>query len=260
MLAAHSQITSFPESHFLLVTSRSRHGRWLRKLGLVSPEMRWRLRAFLTETGHRELMPRMEYRLHRFTATFISILDRLAQMQGKPIWLEKTPGHLYYIDDFTQASPDARFIHLIRNGADVVASLYTVTHQYPEMWGGCYTMEQCINFWNKAVAISANYCTQPNHLWVCYEDLITKPALTLANICSFIGIALEASMIDQYTHQAKQLILPEEPWKAGAGQKIRQQRPDKFQQTFTQAQQAQILAQLQGNGVTAFRQHQLRQS
>lgn len=248
MLATHSQLASFPESHFLLVTSRTRRGRWLRKLGLVSPEMRRRLQQFLTEVGHPELMPRVAYRLTPFVATFAGILDRLANVQGKAGWLEKTPGHLYYIDDFTCACPDARFIHLIRNGADVVASLYTVSNQYPAVWGGPYTIAQCIDLWNKSMALSAHYCTRPNHLWVSYEKLVAEPALTLADICTFMGIALEAAMLDQYTHQANKLILAHETWKEEAGQALRRNRSARFQQIFTQAQQTQILAQLQGNG------------
>ena len=142
MLATHSQIASFPESHLLLVSSRTRRGRWLRKAGIVPPDMRHRLQQFLQEVGHPELMPRRIYRLQPFITTFVGILDRLASFQGKTGWLEKTPGHLYYIDDFARACPDARFIHLVRNGADVVASLYEVTQHYPEVWGSrvsCFT-------------------------------------------------------------------------------------------------------------------------
>ena len=260
MLATHSQIASFPESHFLLVTSRTRRGRWLRKLGLVSPEMHQRLQQFLSEAGHPELQPRVTYRLQPFIVTFAGILEQLAKLQGKPGWLEKTPGHLYYIDDFTRALPDARFIHLVRSGADVVASLYAVTNQYPEQWGGRYTIEHCVQRWNEAVAISAHYCTQPNHLWVSYEALVAEPAFTLTTVCTFIGISLEAAMLDQYTQQADKLILTHEVWKNAAGQTLRRNRPPKFQQLFTQPQQAQILAQLQVGGASAFRQHHSRQS
>lgn len=259
MLATHSQIASFPESHFLLVTSRTRRGRWLRKVGLVSPEMRHRFRQFLQEVGHPELMPQKTYRLQPFITTFIGILDRLASFQNKTGWLEKTPGHLYYIDHFAHASPDAQFIHLVRNGADVVASLYDVTHQYPEVWGGSYSIEQCIALWNNAVAISARYCTRPNHLWVSYEELITEPALTLASICAFLGIALESPMIDQYTQQAQKLILAYEPWKAEVVQAIRLHSSAKFQQRFSQTQQTQILAQLRGHGASTFIHCQARQ-
>lgn len=67
LLAAHSQIASFPESHLLLAGGGTR----------------W----------------------------------------GQTIWLEKTPLHLLYIKQFEQFIPGVKFIHLLRNGADVVASL-----------------------------------------------------------------------------------------------------------------------------------------
>lgn len=85
MLAAHSTITSFPESHLLLVTSRSRRGRWLRKLGLVALEMRQRLHQFLHEIGHPELLPPMTYRLQAFIRQFAQMLEQLTVAQEKTI-------------------------------------------------------------------------------------------------------------------------------------------------------------------------------
>ncbi len=244
MVATHSQIASFPESHFLLATSRTWRGRLLHKAGLVSPEMRRRLRQFLTEIGHPELMPTTAYRLRPFIKTFAALLDQLALAQGKTRWLEKTPGHLYYIHDFEQALPDARFIHLIRNGADVVASLYEVTNRYPKQWGRGYTIEQCVANWNHSVALSLYHCAKPNHLCVTYEQLVADPAATLGTICQFIDVPWEAAMLDHYAQSADSLILTHEAWKKKTKQQITHEKLYKFHQIFTQAQQAEVLVKL----------------
>lgn len=244
MLATHSEIASFPESHVLLVTSRTRRGRWLRKLGLVSPEMRQRLRQFLNEVGHPELMPPVSCRLRPFIQQFVHILDQLTVMQDKSIWIEKTPGHLYYIADFTAAVPDARFIHLLRNGADVVASLYEVTNQHPEQWGQGYTIEQCVEMWNRAVHLSLGYAGNINHHIVHYEQLLAQPEGTLGNLCHFIGVPFETTMRDAHHTVAQQLITAHESWKSGALTPLQMTDHGKFTRLFTQAQQRAIAAQL----------------
>ncbi len=244
MLAAHSRIASFPESHFLLVTSRTRRGRWMRKLGLVSPEMRQRLQQFLTDVGRSDLMPVATYRLRPFIQNFADILDHLTAAEGKSIWLEKTPGHLYYIDDFARVLSEARFIHLIRNGADVVASLYEVTNQHPEQWGEGYTVDQCVRTWQGAVALSKQYYTLPNHLWVAYEELVAAPVEVLQRICDFIGIAWEAEMIGRHAERANGLILAHESWKSAVYQTVSSAPRRKFTTCFTPHQQAAILEQL----------------
>lgn len=244
MLATHSEIASFPESHVLLVTSRTRRGRWLRRLGLVSPEMRQRLRQFLNEVGHPELMPPVSCRLRPFIQQFSHILDQLTVMQDKSIWIEKTPGHLYYIADFANAIPDARFIHLLRNGADVVASLYEVTNQNPEQWGHGYTIEQCVEMWNRAVHLSMGYAGNPNHHIVHYEQLLAQPEITVGNLCHFIGVPFEMTMCNAHHIVAQRLIAAHENWKSDALTPLHTMEQGKFTQLFTQAQQQAIAAQL----------------
>jgi hypothetical protein len=96
----------------------------------------------------------------------VKLLDKLTLAQGKSVWLEKTPGHLYYIDDLERYIPEVKFIHLVRNGADVVASLYEVTNQYPQEWGGAYHIEQCIRTWNQAVKLTEEHLGKENHIGV----------------------------------------------------------------------------------------------
>lgn len=244
MLAAHSTIASFPESHLLLVTSRSRRGRWLRKSGLIAPEMRQRLQQFLHEVGHPEFMPPKTHQLHRFGQQFAQLLDQLTAVQGKSTWLEETPGHLHYIAVFASTIPDARFIHLSRNGTDVVASLYKVTNQYPEQWGHGYTIEQCIKTWNRAVCLSMAYVDSANHHIVRYEQLLAQPETTLMDLCNFIGVPFEGIMLNTHHTIAQQLITDDERWKYDALTPRHSMAQRKFTRLFTTEQQNRIAAQL----------------
>lgn len=247
LLAAHPQIASFPESHFLLGTSRTRRGRWMRKLRLVSPEMRIDLTKFLSHVRCPEaklLFPRHMILLGSFTKQFVILLDRLTLAQGKNIWIEKTPGHLYYIDDLERYIPSAKFIHLIRNGVDVVASLYEVTNQYPNNWGGKYGIDECIHTWNHCIQLSLQHLTKQNHMVIDYEQLIAEPENSLRILCKAIEIPFKDTMLTNYQDVTKDLIIKHEVWKNGAMREISSTSPTKFRLLFTPKQQNYIQSKL----------------
>ncbi|MBX3014596.1 MAG: sulfotransferase [Caldilineaceae bacterium] len=246
MLATHSQILSFPESHFLLVTSRSWLSRVLYKMGIVSPAQRTRLHQFLTEIGEPALyhhFPRYDRRISLYLTRFGATLDQLTLNQQKRVWLEKTPGHLYYIAQWERVIQDAKFIHLLRNGADTIASLYAVANCYPNAWGNHADLDQCIRTWQHCYALSQHYQAQPNHLLVHYEALVTEPEQSLQTICQFIGLPFEPRMIHERLQTAQHLITASEPWKQATA--LHNANGQKFYSVFTPAEQAYVLAQLQ---------------
>ena len=58
--------------------------------------------------------------MRRSTEDLISLFVSKA---GKPRWAEKTPAHVFHMDLIHEVFPRAQFIHMIRNGRDVVRSL-----------------------------------------------------------------------------------------------------------------------------------------
>lgn len=222
----------------------------MRKLRLVSPEMRLRLAQFLDEMGRPELLshiPQRDVRLKSFTSAFVKLLDRLTFGQGKNIWLEKTPGHLYYIDDFERYIPEAKFIHLVRNGADVVASLYEVTNQYPQEWGRAYDIEQCIRTWKQAVKLTEEQLGKTNHISVRYEQLVAHPEQILSELCDGIGVPFDTTMLSEYRSTAKRLIISHERWKEAVTSEIHNANKRKFLTIFTPEEQFYILERLRRN-------------
>src|SRR5687768_11829070 len=45
-----------------------------------------------------------------------------AELQGKPRWGDKTPGYVRRMSPIAKALPEARFVHLVRDGRDVLLS------------------------------------------------------------------------------------------------------------------------------------------
>jgi len=255
LLAAHSEIASFPESHFFRKLAPFERRYWLLKqFGVASRRARPQLEKFLCEVGEGQLcsqLPRGTMSMRRLTQSFIEILDLLTEQQGKSIWLEKTPGHLHHIDLIETLVPNAKFIHIIRNGADVVASLYEVTQKYPQLWGGQpLGIDRCIDEWMKDVKTSQRYLHQLNHIGVGYEDIVENPQQVLEHLCQSIGINYEPMMLQEYQTVSRKLVLKHESWKKAVEGQIQAAGPRKFDTLFNESQRSCILQKLSAVTIT----------
>ena len=109
---------------------------------------------------------------------------------GKRVLAEKTPKHLNHIGAIREAIPKAKFVLMVRDGRDVVASL---GHRY----GGQYAMG--LQRWIEETGIVANEIEVAGTLLQRYEDLITNPEGELQKICAFIGIPYQPEMLNYHS-------------------------------------------------------------
>lgn len=242
LLTAHPQIVSFPESHFFLKLTANR-SLWRRKLGSISPQLKPHLQSFFHELKHEEMqeyMPKFNLSLESHIGAFVKVLDILTAQEGRALWLEKTPRHLQHIECIERFLPDAKFIHIIRNGSDVVASLYEVTQKYPELWQGSRDIDTCISRWIGDVEISFNYLDSENHMLVRYEDLVEYTSPLLKQLCEFIGIDFVDVMLEKYGRAAKQISLSSEVWKDSVSDQIQNRNSEKFLKLFDSDQRRYI--------------------
>ena len=121
MLDAHPELTIPPETHFIpevirranhentrrrLIRSITKHPRW-GDFGLDEEELRARAKQVRPLTAGDAI--RCFYELY-------------AERQGKPRWGDKTPRYMRAMPRISRALPEARFVHLIRDGRDVALS------------------------------------------------------------------------------------------------------------------------------------------
>lgn len=244
IVAAHPAVASFPESHFF-AKLLLRRNRWERLLCLGSQEVNHCIDDFLLDVKRedlRALFPKRYGFTFQYASAFQKALDAIAG--NKTIWLEKTPRHLHYIHEIEKWIKGAKFIHITRSGQDVVASMYEVTHKYPDVWQGHRSIEQCVDRWSSDMAISKKYSRKSNHLIVSYENLINDSDSVLRALERFINIRFDASLMMHRASVAQKIILNNEVWKGLVDQPIQPRNARKFYEVFNQDEQKKVLDRL----------------
>ena len=95
-----------------------------------------------------------------------------------------------HFDRLLNIWPDARFIHIVRDGRDVARSCIGMGWA-GNVWVGVERWLEAECLWDKL----CHSIPQEQRIEVTYEDLISDPVKTLRSLCDFIGIAYESAML-----------------------------------------------------------------
>ncbi|MEA5509913.1 sulfotransferase [Crocosphaera sp. UHCC 0190] len=96
-----------------------------------------------------------------------------------------------HFDRLIKIWPDARFIHLIRDGRDVARSCIGMGWS-GNVWTGVERWLDAECLWNQL----KTQITPDRYIEVTYEDLITNPAQILTHICHFMGLEYDQAMLN----------------------------------------------------------------
>jgi len=221
MLNAHPEMFVYPETHwipkmyewfggaagptdcFVDIIQRTRHANG----EPTTPIDEGRLRASCG--GRAELTVR-------------EFCDGLGQMlaaeAGKRHWADKTPDYAYFMSSLQSIWPDCRFIHVVRNGADVVASMsrhvgYRALAASGELFWcpvsfdfepqpaerSDLPLERFVRLWHLRLARLRDEATRlarGTFVNIRYEDLVRDPAGTLCAISAFVDLEAPQPWID----------------------------------------------------------------
>lgn len=246
ILAAHSEVASFPESHFFNFYATEGWADWLGRLR--HRELRDEMALYFDQVGSEEwrrTFQKWHLRRGRYAELFVEALDDLAERRGASRWVEKTPSHLERIEIVERFVDDPAFLHVVRRGSDVVASLHEVTNENPEVWGGAKTVDECIDRWFRSIRITRRYADEPNHRVVPYADLTESPEATVRGVCDHLGLPFESEMLEDYSEQADDVTKDREDWKEKNKGPIEPRRGSRFERHFEEHERAYILERLE---------------
>jgi hypothetical protein len=103
------------------------------------------------------------------------------------LWVDQTPKNVLVAVRFLEALPEARFVHLIRDGRDVVASLAKrYAHETPGKSRATY-LEVGAMRWCYDVSRGLAARGRPGYLEIRYEDLTADPLASINRILSHLG-------------------------------------------------------------------------
>jgi hypothetical protein len=147
-----------------------------------------------------------------YVLQFARLMDRAARAHGADGWIEKTPDHLAYVDLLQELIPESRFLHVIRNGADVIASVLDAHLRFGERGSPFGSdLRYWALRWNRTIAVQLGYAGDERHLIVRHEDFVSAPDTTVRRILRFA--AVEIADRPRVVEPARIADLAAEPWK-----------------------------------------------
>lgn len=123
-----------------------------------------------------------------------------AATRGKVKWIEKTPFYALRIPDLLELFPNARVIHMCRDGRDVAASLFRSKH-------GPKNAYMAARYWQTTVlaARQARTLVDPSDFHeLRYEDLLGDPVGTFSNLLKFLR--MDPSLVEAWQKDADSLL------------------------------------------------------
>jgi hypothetical protein len=137
-----------------------------------------------------------------------AVFSAYAARDGKAMYGDKTPGSVTQIELLAELFPEAKFVHIIRDGRAVALSYL----ERPE-WGPA-TMAEAANHWKNRVkrgrtagkAIGAG-----RYMEVRYEDVVADPETVARSVCEFLGLQFEEGMLSYHENSEEFIASTKDP-------------------------------------------------
>jgi hypothetical protein len=126
---------------------------------------------------------------------------------GKPRWGDKTPFYVRRMAMIQEIVPEARFVHIIRDGRAVTLSI-------KDLWFGPNSIDEAAEFWTARIGEGREQAPGLKHyMEVRYEDIVVDPEPNLRRICDFLGLEWTDRVLNYHQHVDERIALeipPEE--------------------------------------------------
>ena len=129
-----------------------------------------------------------------------AVFAAYASQHGKPRWGDKTPLYMQHLDLLERLFPDARYVHLIRDGRDAALSFLSVpAGLMTEGWGHPRDAAGFACQWASEVAAARALGARvgpARYHELHYEALVADPERELRAVCAFAELEFDAGMLD----------------------------------------------------------------
>jgi hypothetical protein len=120
------------------------------------------------------------------------VFEMYAQSQGKALYGDKTPLYISFMEPIAGLLPEARFVHLVRDGRDVVVAYLERDKGPATVAEGAFHWRLRVNRGHRSGQVLGPDRYREFH----YEDLIEDPEATVRSICDYLGLDFHEEMLD----------------------------------------------------------------
>ncbi len=134
---------------------------------------------------------------------FLSIvMEEICAAQGMQRWAENSPEGMLYLPLIKRLIPNALFVHILRDGRDVAASLARRRFVRAFPWEDRYGLMGCGLYWEWIVEYGRSFgqSIPTDYIEVHFEQLLARPQETLNAIGHFIDQPLDYGVIQRIAY------------------------------------------------------------
>lgn len=159
---------------------------------------------------------------------------------GATLWGDKTPLNSEYLPWISATFPKAKYVHIIRDGRDAVASMMRANLQYG-------ILDQCCLEWRVRVQNNLQLgkkLPSQQYLEIRYERLVSHPAEETERVCQFLNIKFSKAMLNTADNFHQMGDTVELDHHKNVENPINTESIGAWQRTLTEAQAAYVVNEL----------------
>lgn len=189
MLNAHPLVAVPPESRFIVELYRGDEvtvASFLQSLAMHKRFAAWGLpiEAVAEELRDEATVP--------YADAILAAYRAYARPRGKVRWGDKTPRYIEHIPLLGRLYPEARFVHLVRDGRDVALS-------YADVPFGPKSVTKAAQLWASRVSAGmgeGRSLSAGRYIELRYEELVDDPERQASALCDFLGLPFAPDMLE----------------------------------------------------------------
>jgi hypothetical protein len=199
ILNAHPEVAVPPESRFIVELYRSDEVRAEDFLARLDSHQRWASWDTPIENVRSQLagMTTLSYP-EAIEAAYMAF----AKNRNKKRYGDKTPRYIEHIPLLSRLWPEAKFVHLVRDGREVALS-------YADVPFGPSTVAKAAVLWKERVVLGVEQgraLGPKRYAEMRYERLLANPQEEIERLCSFLDLDFDPAMLD-YSERARSEVL-----------------------------------------------------
>lgn len=154
-----------------------------------------------------------DFRFVSIKSVYRDLVDLMDTLSGGGRWVEKSPQNMFCIKHISRHIPDARFVHIVRDARDNIASILDAASKYKpfkKRFGGYDGIARATYYYNAFLRETVRCSGKSRHAVVRYEDIVADPLMALKPIEPVIDIEITTDMLH---YDIGSIASDQEEWK-----------------------------------------------